>query len=81
MKMKIAKQTGIKGLPGLSHAGALDYAQASTWEWFHLFLENDVPNLVDFWTGQFKGLGAGSEDFEITPNIWQKVGEETTAAV
>ena len=81
MKTKIAKQTGIKGLPGLSRVGALDYARASAWEWFHLFLENVVPNLVDFWTGQFKGLGVGSEDFEITPDIWQKVGEETAAAV
>ena len=64
-KAKIAKQTGIKGLPSLRHVGSLDYAQSSAWEWFHLFLENIIPNLVDFWTGQFKGLGTGREDFEI----------------
>ena len=80
-KAKIAKQTGIKGLPGLSRVGSLDYAQSSAWEWFHLFLENIIPNLVDFWTGQFKGLGMGKEDFEIAPEIWQEIGRETAAAI
>ena len=80
-KDKIAKQTGIKGLPGLSRVGSLDYARSSVWEWFHLFLENIIPNLVDFWTGQFKDLGTGKEDFEIAPEIWQEIGRETAAAV
>ena len=78
---KIAKQTGIKGLPGLSRVGSLDYARSCAWEWFHLFLENVIPNLVDFWTGQFKGLSVGNEDFEISPDVWQRIGEETAAAV
>ena len=51
------------------------------WEWFHLLLENIIPNLVSFWTGQFKGLGAGKESFEIVPHIWDKISEETAAAV
>jgi len=80
-KAKIAKQTGIKGSPGLSCVGSLDYAQSSVWEWFHLFLENIIQNLVDFWTGQFKELGMGKEDFEIAPEIWQEIGRETAAAV
>jgi hypothetical protein len=31
----------------------------------HLFFENVVPNLVKLWSGKFKGLNAGSEDYEI----------------
>ena len=80
-RAKIAKQTGIKGLPSLHRVGSLDYAQSSVWEWFHLFLENIIPNLIDFWTGQFKGLGTGREDFEIAPEIWQEIGMETAASV
>ena len=80
-KAKIAKQTGIKGLPSLRHVRYLDYAWLSAWEWFHLFLENIIPNLVDFWTGQFKGLGTGREDFKIAPEIWQEIGMETAASV
>lgn len=66
-KERIAKETGIKGLPAMSHIQSLDYARAVPWEWFHLLLENVIPNLVDFWTGNFKGLSVGTEEFEIEP--------------
>ena len=65
----------------MSRVGSLDYAQSFPWEWFHLLLENDIPNLVDFWTGQFKGLGEGVEEFEIAPQVWEEVGQETVAAI
>lgn len=51
------------------------------WEWFHLLLKNIIPNLVDFWTGNFKGLGVGTEEFKIEPHIWEEVGRETAAVV
>ena len=47
----------------------------------HVFLENIVPTLVDFWTGCFKGLDVGSESYEIAPHIWERISEETTSAV
>ncbi|KIJ08416.1 hypothetical protein PAXINDRAFT_88863, partial [Paxillus involutus ATCC 200175] len=80
-KERIAKQTGIKDFPALCCVGALDYARSMPWEWFHLLLENIIPNLVDFWTGQFKALGPGIKDFEIAPHVWEEVGKETAAAV
>ncbi|KAF9222843.1 hypothetical protein BS17DRAFT_767596 [Gyrodon lividus] len=80
-KERIAKQTGIKDFPAMRRVGALDHARSMPWEWFHLLLKNIIPNLVDFWTGQFKGLGPGIEDFEIAPHVWEEVGKETAAAV
>ncbi|KIK94880.1 hypothetical protein PAXRUDRAFT_33269 [Paxillus rubicundulus Ve08.2h10] len=80
-KERIAKQTGIKDLPAMHRVGSLDYAQSVPWEWFHLLLENIIPNLVDFWTGWFKDLDSGTEDFEIAPHIWEEVGKEIAAAV
>lgn len=80
-KERIAKETGIKNIPAMSRVGSLDYARSFPWEWFHLLLENIIPNLVDFWTGQFKGLGEGVEEFEIAPKVWEEVGRETAAAV
>ena len=65
----------------MSHVQSLDYAQSLPWEWFHLLLENIILNLVNFWTGQFKGLGEGTEEFEIAPHIWEEIGKETAAAV
>jgi len=46
-----------------------------------LSLENVIPTLVNLWTGQFKGLDTGIEDYEIVPHIWAEVGEETAHAV
>ncbi|KAF8550334.1 hypothetical protein OG21DRAFT_1478565 [Imleria badia] len=80
-RARITKATGIKDLLGLRQVGSLDYAWSMPWEWFHLLLENDIPNLMDLWTGQFKGLDTGDKDFEISQHIWEEIGKETTAAV
>ena len=47
----------------------------------YLFLENILPTLVDHWTGHFKGLDSGQENYEITPHIWSQIGEETVTAI
>jgi hypothetical protein len=47
----------------------------------HLFLENLVPNLVTLWTGRYKGLDTGCEDYEIAAEVWEEIGRETAAAV
>jgi len=47
----------------------------------HLFLENIVPTLVNLWTGRFKGLDEGTEEYELAPHIWEEIGEETAATV
>ena len=75
-KERIMKETGIKNIPAISRVGSLDYTRSVPWEWFHLLLENVIPNLVSF-----KGLGEGDEEFEIPSHIWDEVGRETAAAV
>lgn len=72
---------GIKCYPALCRVDSLDYACSLLWEWFHLFLKNVLPNLVNLWTGKFKGLDSDDEDYKITPYIWEQVGEETAVAV
>jgi hypothetical protein len=47
----------------------------------HLFCENTGPNLVKLWTGKFKGLDSGTEEYELDPKIWGQIGRETAAAV
>ena len=78
---EIMKETGIRGPAVLRRVGSIDYARSVPWEWMHVFLENIVPTLIDFWTGRFKGLDVGSESYEIAPHIWERIGEETTSAV
>ena len=80
-KEKIAKHYGIKGHPALQHVSSLDYARGFPWEFMHLFLENLMKNLINLWTGKYKGLDVGSEDYEIAPAVWEEVGRKTAAAV
>ena len=80
-RAKISKDSGIKGSPALRRVGSLDYARSMPWEWMHLFLENILPTLVDHWTGRFKGLDSGQENYEIAPHIWSQIGQETVMAI
>jgi hypothetical protein len=78
---KIAMHFGIKRSPGLTRVNSLHYPRSFPWDWMHEFLENTVPNLFNFWTGRFKMLDTGSEDYEIAPHIWVEIGRETAEAV
>ncbi|EJF66331.1 hypothetical protein DICSQDRAFT_78704 [Dichomitus squalens LYAD-421 SS1] len=46
----------------------------------HLIWENVVKNLMQLWTGQYKGLDTGSEDYEILPSIWEAIGDASAQA-
>jgi hypothetical protein len=75
------KKHGIREEPALRRVGSLDSATSYPWEWMHLFCENAAPNLVELWTGKFKGLDAGMEDYELDPKVWEQIGIETQNAV
>ena len=78
---KLATHYGIREAPIFGRVGSINYARSCPWDWMHLFLLNVIPNLVDHWTGNFKNLDAGTGTFEIAPQIWAEIGEETAAAV
>ncbi|KAG2338582.1 hypothetical protein BDR05DRAFT_1004029 [Suillus weaverae] len=77
----LSKEHGIKGEPSLCRVNSIDFANGMPWEWMHLFLENIIPTLVDLWTGCFKNLDTGTEDYELAPHIWEAIGAETADAV
>ncbi|KAJ7466344.1 hypothetical protein FB451DRAFT_1137915 [Mycena latifolia] len=78
---KHAKYHGIKGLPALRRVGSLNYARSFPWDFMHLLFENDIPNLVAHWSGKFKGLDAGSQDYEISEKVWEEIWKETADAM
>ncbi|KAJ7124120.1 hypothetical protein C8R43DRAFT_1147581, partial [Mycena crocata] len=47
----------------------------------HLFFENIIPNLISHWTGKFKGLDTGREDYEIPEDVWEEIWKETADAM
>lgn len=77
----LSKNYGIRHLPLLNRVSSIDFAVSFPWEWLHIFCENIIPNLVDLWCGNFKGLDVGTEDYEIHPNVWKEIGSETANAV
>ncbi|KAI0671051.1 hypothetical protein C8Q78DRAFT_973583 [Trametes maxima] len=46
----------------------------------HLIWENVVKNLMQMWTGQYKGLRTGREDYELHPTVWQAIGDASAAS-
>lgn len=49
-------------------------------EWMHLFLERHGKSLTDIWTGRYKGLDEGKEEYVLSEAVWNQIGNETAAA-
>ncbi|KAF8803445.1 hypothetical protein BYT27DRAFT_7260186 [Phlegmacium glaucopus] len=45
----------------------------------HLIWENLIPNLILFWTGEFKDLDHQGKSYVIEPHIWNEIGVTTAA--
>ncbi|KAF9023214.1 hypothetical protein BDZ89DRAFT_1093121 [Hymenopellis radicata] len=43
----------------------------------HLIWENLMKNMIDHWTGEFKGLDDGAEDYTLSKALWKGIGEAT----
>ncbi|KAI0039304.1 hypothetical protein FA95DRAFT_1585314 [Auriscalpium vulgare] len=46
----------------------------------HLIWENLIPNLVLFWTGEFKSLDHVDQPYVLGPAVWEAIGAATAAA-
>lgn len=74
----LAKRYGICGVPILSSLQSLSFPHSFPYDFMHL-MENIMENLIKLWTGEFKGLDAGSEDYIIPEKEWEAVGLATFA--
>ena len=72
-----SKLHGIKGLPLLSHLPSLSFPHSFPYDFMHLIWENLIPNLVQHWIGNFKGLGEGQHCYIFDATVWQAIGEAT----
>jgi hypothetical protein len=75
----LAKKYGIKGRPVLSCTSALSFPSSFPFDFMHLIWENLMPNLVLFWTGEFKDLDHEGMDYVIETRVWKAIGETTAA--
>jgi Transposase family tnp2 len=75
-----SKAFGIKGVPALSYLKSLSFPLSFPYDFMHLIWENTIPNLILLWTGEFKGLDEGVEDYQFSPKVWEAIGTATAAA-
>ena len=71
---------GIKGIPLLSLVGSLSLPSSFPLDFMHLIFENLIPNLVGHYTGNFKDLDTGTEDYTIPEDIWSEICELASAS-
>lgn len=77
---RLSMMYGIKGIPLLSLVSTLSLPSSFPLDFMHLIFENLVPNLVGHYTGNFKGLDAGTEDYIIPADIWSEVCKISSAS-
>jgi tnp2 family transposase len=76
---RLAKEHGIKGIPLLSSISSISFPSSFPFDFMHLIWENLIPNLIEFWTGEFKKLDHEDEGYFIEPHIWDEIGAATAA--
>jgi hypothetical protein len=79
-KVRLSKAYGIKGVPILSYLKSLSFPLSFPYDFMHLIWENLIPNLVLHWTGGFKGLDEGVEDYQLPSQVWEAIGAATAAS-
>ncbi|KAJ7723195.1 hypothetical protein DFH07DRAFT_871996 [Mycena maculata] len=58
-----AKEYGVKGVPLFSFIKSLSFPHYFPFDFMHLIWENRIKNLILLWTGDFKGLDQGTDDY------------------
>lgn len=77
---RLAKDSGIKGVPLLSSLNTLNFPLSFPFDFMHLIFENAVPNLVRHYTGTFKDLDSGIEDYELSKDVWSEICQAGSAS-
>lgn len=76
---RLSKEYGIKGIPILSTISSILFPTSFPFDFMHLIWENLIPNLILFWTSNFKALNHTNRGYVINPNDWKEIGIATAA--
>ena len=71
---RLAKEYGIKGVSILSALSSISFPSSFPYDFMHLIWENVIKNLMSFWTGNYKDLDEGSEEYQFPTAIWEAIG-------
>ena len=76
----LGKAYGINGLSIFFYLSSISFPISFPYDFMHLIWENLIPNLVLFWTGNFKNLDQGTQPYELAQPVWLAIGEATAAS-
>lgn len=76
----LAKKYGIKGKSILFNIDTIRFPSSFPFDFMHLVWEGVIKTLIQLWTGDFKGIGEGREEYQIDPKQWKQIGSETAAS-
>ena len=68
---KLAKEYSIKGRCILASIPSISFPESFPFDFLHLIWENLIPNLICFWTGEFKELYHKDVNYVIAPHCWK----------
>jgi hypothetical protein len=71
----LATKFGVKGIPLLSHLPSLFFPRSSPYDFMHLVWENVQNNLLQLWTGKYKGLDTGTGDYKLSAEDLKTIGK------
>ena len=74
---RLAKLYGIKGVAILSALSSLSFPSSFPYDFMHLIWENVIKNLMLLWTGKYKDLDEGTEEYKFPSAIWDTIGSAT----
>jgi len=77
---RLAKDSGIKGIPLLASLNSLNFPFSFPLNFMHLIFENLIPNLVRHYTGTFKDLDSGIEDYDLPKEVWSEICKTGSAS-
>jgi hypothetical protein len=69
----LAKKFGIKGIPLLSSLSSLSFPASFPYDFMHLIWENLIPNLILFWTGEFKDVSHSGKGYLLETKVWKEI--------
>src|SRR5260370_15810003 len=72
---------GLNGECSLLEIPSLRWAVTFPHDFMHLMFENHFKNKIHMWSGNYKGLSSGQEDYEIEMAVWEQIGCETSGSV
>lgn len=76
----LAKKSGIKGKSVLSNIDSILFPSSFPYDFMHLVWEGVIKALIQLWTGGFKGIDEGREEYQIDSKQWKQIGSETAGS-